>query len=598
MTLSGLVEKEDLGGREQRPLRSHKSFVMWVGVLVCACTAALFGGRYLDGNHASYLLHAFHWADPHLFTKDWVVLSGSYHPVFSALFQFLVGHSWSPTLFVMGAVTLNFLILWLFWILLWKAFPSVLSLMFLSAACVTFVYTETIAAQDTDLLVAVVQPSLLGWLGWLVALVAVCSGLRPILCGALAAPLLAFHLNFLVLFFPFFFGIVVFAKKPELQNTPDLRSRFLNGLKQLPLFVAPAIVAAVLLNQVLNAATGESAGIAREILQDLRAPHHYQVDFQGQLLFLTLQATAIACHIFTRLSRNRQLDLFSFVESSGCTRASWLRPLLIINWWSIAVMNVCTIFAWCGVRQIAQLFPWRILPLNELLLGFEILCFMALFLSYQRRAMVMLLPLLIPALLVPSARVLVSWASLVLFLVVAATWKNRRIRLGSPRTVVLAGSLSVFGFLFLAIPNAAAVRDRYQPSRPELQNFFSWVRQTEKDTLFVVPPDLGLFRIRSLRSIVVDFKSLPLIADGVVEWEKRIREISGVSTWATLSDLVHGYGSMGRERYCALLQRYSPNYVVFWSNPEFDWISESDVAYEDSVVTVYSAAGEEHLCRK
>jgi len=52
--------------------------------------------------------------------------------------------------------------------------------------------------------------------------------------------------------------------------------------------------------------------------------------------------------------------------------------------------------------------------------------------------------------------------------------------------------------------------------------------ESDKDALVLVPPSVPQFKLRSLRSVVVDFKCYPLTDHGIIEWATRMEAVLGL----------------------------------------------------------------------
>ena len=61
----------------------------------------------------------------------------------------------------------------------------------------------------------------------------------------------------------------------------------------------------------------------------------------------------------------------------------------------------------------------------------------------------------------------------------------------------------------------------------EARELYAWAADTASDAVFVVPPELEEFRLRSARAVVADWKSTPILPEEVMEWYERMVAISG-----------------------------------------------------------------------
>src|SRR4029079_4518368 len=57
-----------------------------------------------------------------------------------------------------------------------------------------------------------------------------------------------------------------------------------------------------------------------------------------------------------------------------------------------------------------------------------------------------------------------------------------------------------------------------------------WARNnTAIDAIFLVPPSETAFRPEAHRAIVVNFKHVPQLSGEIIEWQRRLKEVLGVS---------------------------------------------------------------------
>ena len=92
---------------------------------------------------------------------------------------------------------------------------------------------------------------------------------------------------------------------------------------------------------------------------------------------------------------------------------------------------------------------------------------------------------------------------------------------------------------------------------------YTWARsETPADTLWVVPPDWKDFRLNAKRAIVVDWSATPAYAADVVEWQRRMRDITGLTEMRTADQVDAAYREMNCDRVTHLQQTYGIDYVA------------------------------------
>ncbi len=144
--------------------------------------------------------------------------------------------------------------------------------------------------------------------------------------------------------------------------------------------------------------------------------------------------------------------------------------------------------------------------------------------------------------------------------------------------------MSVYGLLLVLTlgalagrrePAAIAVADRLSLRLPvvtlaegdgDLEGLQQWARDsTSPDDVFIVPPDLGRFRLRAERPIVVDFKGVAFSGAQLVNWYERMRACCLAPLFegpGSIGDFRTGYRLIDDERLEMLGIRYGARYAV------------------------------------
>jgi hypothetical protein len=88
---------------------------------------------------------------------------------------------------------------------------------------------------------------------------------------------------------------------------------------------------------------------------------------------------------------------------------------------------------------------------------------------------------------------------------------------------------------------------------------------TPKDSLFLVPPEFGIFRLMAERAVVVDWKSFPFQDAGMKEWYRRLEECYGPIDYIDYKgkrQIMKNYRHIGDEKILSLHRRYGFHYAV------------------------------------
>jgi hypothetical protein len=91
---------------------------------------------------------------------------------------------------------------------------------------------------------------------------------------------------------------------------------------------------------------------------------------------------------------------------------------------------------------------------------------------------------------------------------------------------------------------------------------YRWMRASSpKDAQFLTPPNMETMRFHGQRAIVVDWKSNPIVPGEVLEWYRRLKDVTDRVNFSSARDL-DGYYAMDPARLEFLRARYHLDYVV------------------------------------
>jgi hypothetical protein len=382
-------------------------------------------------------------------------------------------------------------------------------------------------------------------------------GGRWLLSGIALAVAGAFHVNYLVL------GIGAFGFAQLLLGARGLVRR---GALQLAL---PLGVLALNLPVLLDVASAPGAAESARIFMFIRAPHHYLPrGYLHELVpFVAWQVAGLALWPLAGLTE----------PARRTVRALWAALALPVL--AATVINVVTF-----VPRISQLFPWRLAPYAVLLAQLVACTACVRWLRHPASGA----PVRRPR--APLLRGIVAAAAVGVVIAYRVTHQGYRLGGNLVSTLALAGVLVVVVVAVVLAPRLPAVavrwglaaavvvgmaapvrsgwRSVYQTStlvRGEgilrEAGLYRWARTTPAGTRFLIPPNLGEFRLRTLRAVVVDWKSTPVRPDELIEWHRRIEAVAGRRV-ESLGDAVRGYAAMDPARLEGLERRYGADYVV------------------------------------
>jgi hypothetical protein len=100
----------------------------------------------------------------------------------------------------------------------------------------------------------------------------------------------------------------------------------------------------------------------------------------------------------------------------------------------------------------------------------------------------------------------------------------------------------------------------------ELTDLSDYARKnTPPDAIFLVDPDMGIFRLAAERALIVDWKSFPLNDVAMVEWQQRMFDCYGVPTrmgFAARDEMSNKYERISDIKLMSLHLKYGLNYAV------------------------------------
>ncbi len=525
------------------------------GLILLALAVALsFGLGYNSGNQNTYLLAGNILLDPNFLLGDWLAHETiHYHENFSYLVWGLESLGLPPG----HALVLFDLILKLVFLRypykLTRLCANNLSAVTFLLVMILLVIEQTRSVAGSYIFENILQPSSLGALFTFIGVYYFVAG-RYVLSGFALAVAGFFHTNFLLLSFVIFglahvfMGGKLFIRRCFLQFSPMV------------------VVLAMTLPFLLRMMSAENADVATSIFQFVRSPHHYNPS-----TFL-LEFVIFTGWIVIGVVSLYQLNIdYKFKN-----------PILYLYGSMIAVLYISSILSTIVfIPWVSKLFFWRLAPYSVLLSQIFFACLLSRYLLTDVGERIKKPRLSLLILLFGEALILV-WAGLEY-----GVWSLRFMALFAFVLYSLITFLQNFFVsraitpkiqdklikLYLATGLCAALfmsfdsfleRSTFLNVYPDedLTKLYAWVKTTPSNTTFVVPPNWGNFRLKAHRPIVVDWKSTPIDPEGLLEWHRRIGDISGISYVKSRRQAIEGYQEMDIHRLRLLKDKYNVDYVI------------------------------------
>jgi hypothetical protein len=337
--------------------------------------------------------------------------------------------------------------------------------------------------------------------------------------------------------------------------------------------LGPSVVVALLLSPIiLRGVGGADAARAQQILFEIRSPHHYRP--RGYLNdffpFLAWQALGLGLGGWVLRAG----------EGRGRRFGALVLGLLAVVW--LGTFGAVVLDS----RRVTQVFVWRFAPYIDLLMELMVAASATRLLFTPRAAMRLSRPSLGLALaggiglavsLTLRDPATVGWLEEIALVAVAGVALRAvlpfsarvvsRIPPAVPRAAPwVAAAVAAFAFFASVRDPLASVRARSNliTGMPGAEtDLYAWLRaNTPKDATILSPPGLERFRLASERPIVVDWKTSTYAPSELVEWYRRLEDVSGHPGLRGRDEVVAGYVAMDRTRLEALRQQYHLSYAV------------------------------------
>ena len=538
-----------------------------------------YGFNYGSDNQTAYFLGSLRLTDPALLTRDWYAQGpANYHPIFAYVGYVLLRFShigWG----VGVAMVLTAIVgaMCMYRLLLDLVEPRVALPAFVLLACLmTLTRTSSVAASYV--FSWIIQPSTVSSMLLLLAIPPFVRG-KWLASGVWLGLAGLFHANFLVL------GIATFGF-----------SHLLLGRKELPrrlaLQLGASLVAGLILAPLMLRSTASpDAARAQDILFTIRSPHHYAPKTYEHAFFPFAAWQMVGFGAGGWLLRGR---------NERGTRLGMLVVSMAVLVWSGTLLTTAIY-----IPRVAQVFVWRYAPFLELLaqmLACATAARIAIEPSFVRRiprgglALTLggaVLLLMLEAnqggpVVTPIVLAILGLPVVFLLAAVAGHGLSRVPALVRPLAavgrkghfVVFAAALLVGGLIGRSYFKAHPVRTNLAVSSGGAEaELYAWIHaSTPKDAIFITPPGMERFRLLGERAIIVDWKGSPIAPGDMLEWYRRLEDVSGRRGFHGGGEVTSGYDAMDPARLEMLKDRYNASFAV---------ISRSRAGAFEAYKTVY-----------
>ncbi len=526
--------------------------------------ALSFGFNFGIDNQVVYLLGSLRILHPDLYRNDWLATHTTmYHPTFEYLGAALMAlnkQGWGVAIGQTVLITTTAMCLyWLMRVISPKRYALASFVLLMSVCFLTRMHT----VGTSYVIDYIMQPSSIGSLGFIAAIPAFLSG-RWWLSGVLLAIGGLFHANYLIL------GIGVFGFAHLMLGREDLLRRL---VKQL---VLPSLAVLLFLPTILKAADAPMAEPARMILFHVRGRWHFMPStYEAQYIpFIGWQLLGIGAGIGLNLLRD--------IRGRTSRLAAIAASLMIVIWVGTAATTSL------HIDKITELFVQRLAPHTEVIMqAMAALAAVRVIAdpASSRRFSKISIGLIVAGLCVllmyegnrkqhplPNLLYAVVWAVVVVKGIHFVLREVTRLRPALGKYGIWWRRVGVWAALIGAgvlIEHPAVQELGHLKRRSTLlrglnrqeTELYAWLRKnTPKDAVLLTPPSVEGMRFHSHRAIVVDWKSNPFVPSEVMEWKRRLDDVTGrnVRGWGDLG----GYNQLNERRLDMLKRKYGVDYVV------------------------------------
>lgn len=543
----------------------RRNALVWLAVVAIALLIAhACGYAFGVANQTTYFLEALQRVHPELFHNDWLVTStASYHTVFGVVAGLLLRLDDAGAAIGVTHVVLMVALLCGLYLIVRTASPrSSLPIFMVVAGWLAVNGGHSIAGSYVWS--SYLQPSLIGSVGWIIALAMHVRG-KPLATGIALALGGVFHVNFLLL------GIGMFGLAELLAERPSRARRLAQVL------VPQLLVLAVLAPELVANAGGGDPDRALWVLVRFHAPLHYHPSWieRGLPGFIRWIALAIVVApvalAYGERGAQRRLLAWSIIAAALCvlgtliTKIPAALPLTRLFVWRLApfaVLAAQVVIASTIAATIHDPQCWRAQPLWRRLAAVGLAVWIA-----ARTPFVL-----------PAEADWVPWAIIV---AITIAWfvpvSGRTWLLALSTATVLAAPLAYRRDQILDPPVGVASEGG------ERDALYAWVRaSTPVDAVFLTPPDLFRFRLIARRAIYADFKSPPLAPGDLIEWHERLRRMTGASATEKVPDHRKRWLEATGDELLGRARQLGADYLVLDRTPSHEQITATPAFRNDS----------------
>lgn len=496
----------------------------WAVLALSFAVAVSFGLCYGDANsnQTTYLLEGIGNAHPELWKNDWYVSQTThYHKLFTYLVTALENFGilpWGLAVLNVAAITAT---LYAIYFLAGTATEAKFRVWLLTVAVFVLFY-RTRSVGFSYVFTTGMQPSALAGMFFVFAACFFAAGRYP-MSGLMLGVSGIFHANYGVLAIP------VFAAAHLLLDRRNIWPRLLWQL------AFPVLAILAQLPMMLQIAgldlSREVRDFAHTVFVNIALPFHYKTDvFLIELLPFAAWALLAYDPLKAACERaGKRVGEDGALSGAARLKALFMALLLFNAFYFVfsSLLPVDFLVRLCVFRVAPYLLMISVIFFSAAMVGGE---------EIRGTGRLRMFRLLLAAAF--FARYMFFFGSYEQALFIAAAlalvpWSFQGRVPGTLKYVTLALALAIGLYSAWDYQDTYMKKHKYTlllGDHPDTEEFYSWVRSTDRDAVFLTPPVMNEFRVLGLRAAVVDWQGIPFRPDELLIWYSRMKDVTDNGT--------------------------------------------------------------------
>ena len=251
------------------------------------------------------------------------------------------------------------------------------------------------------------------------------------------------------------------------------------------------------------------------------------------------------------------------------------------------------------IPPISQLYVWRLAPFLKILCQFGVAIFLIRNLTEHitlgKHRNVLLLAFASGLLLIlrwtirNAGASIQAGAMLLLVCFYLVIWWRKRKHSANLPTAIHVFSLATLAILLgVALERSQTELGKSTLLHPQNDSLLVWAKTTPQDVVFLIPPEMGSFRLLGERAVVVDWKSTPILPKELIAWYQRVNAVSG-QTVLGYNDAVDGYRKQNFSQLSEVATRFGATYIIIDNRKHGAKLERETPVFRNEAYSVYAS---------